>query len=62
MPKFLILGLGGSALEVEADDIKLSSDRAVWTVRKDGEIAGELLTDLVGGYLKLGAVKQDVEE
>jgi len=50
MEKWKIIFAPGIALEIEADDIRRSTDGKCWTIKSNGTVVGEVATDMAVGY------------
>ena len=50
----LFSALNGSALEIEADEIRKAGDS--WVIRANGETVGEFLITATAGYILLSAL------
>ena len=48
----IILVPGAAAIEVEADEIRRSSDGKCWTIKSNGGVVGELSVDVAFGYFE----------
>lgn len=50
MEKWKIIFAPGIVIEIEADDIRRSTDGKCWTIKSNGSVVGEVGTDMAVGY------------